>query len=193
MSAGDVTLLLQRLEQGDGAAAEELYPRVYEELHELARAFMRSQAAGHTLQTTALVNEAYLKIATGVPGQSFTGRKSFYALGAKAMRSVLVDHARARGAQKRGGAAARLEIEGLVLTAGGPSLDVLALDQALTRLHQLQPEQARLVELRFFGGLTVEETAALMEMPVGKLERMWRLARAWLYRELSGGESASGA
>lgn len=189
---GDITLLLKRLESGDGAAAEELYPQVYGELHQIARAFMKSQSSGHTLQPTALVNEAYLKLATAGGAQSFASRKSFYALGAKAMRSVLVDHARTRNAQKRGGGAERVELERLSLMTDGPTLDVVALDDALTRLQGLQPEQARLVELRFFGGLTAEEAAQTMELPLAKVERMWRGARAWLFRELSGGAPAAG-
>jgi RNA polymerase sigma factor (TIGR02999 family) len=183
----NVTQLLRAWSQGDGAALDELLPLVYRELHRQAERFMRAQDPGHTLQVTGLVHEAYLRLVDreGVEWQS---RAHFFGVAGKAMRSILVDHARARGAVKRGGGVRQLTLG----AAGGatraePAVDVLALDEALRRLADLDPEQSRLVELRFFAGLGIEETAKVLGVSPATVKRQWRVARAWLKRELSGG------
>ena len=182
----DITQLLHRLTAGDQAAASTLYPRVYDELRSLARSHLRSQSPGQTLQPTALVHETYMRLAAQQAPGDFANRKAFYALCAKAMRSILVDHARARAAQKRGAGQQRVELDALGLSAEGPSLDLVALDAALRKLAERQPDHARVIELRFFGGLTAEEAAEVMEVSLASVERYWRLARAWLFRELGG-------
>ena len=184
--AGEITQLLKRLSAGDAAAASALYPQVYDELRKLARSHLRSRDTSQTLQPTALVHETYLRLSAQADPGSFANRKAFYALCAKAMRSIIVDHARSRGAKKRGAGQQRVELESLRLAADGPTLEVVALDEALERLAAKQPDHARVVELRFFGGLTAEEAAQVMDVSLATVERHWRLARAWLFRELSG-------
>jgi RNA polymerase sigma factor (TIGR02999 family) len=184
-SSGDVTRLLQRWGAGDDQAMGDLLPLLYDELRGLAASFMRRQPPGHTLQPTALVNEAYLKLA-GQQGLSFARRASFFALAATVMRKLLVDHARARNAAKRGGDAVRVTLdEGI---AGLPSRDVdfEDLDTALAELGRLDERQARIVELRFFAGLGIEETAAALDLSPATIKREWATARAWLHRRLSG-------
>jgi RNA polymerase sigma factor (TIGR02999 family) len=183
-SGHEVTRLLERWGNGDEAALGELLPFVYGELRRLASQLMRSQAAGHTLQPTALIHEVYLKLAER-PGQlSFENRAAFLGLAAKAMRRVLVDHARASGAGKRGGEALRVTlVEGL----GGSTekaADVAALDAALEAMAELEPRRARIVELKYFGGATGEEIAAALGIGTATVTRELRLAEAWLYREL---------
>ena len=177
---GTTTQLLNRLSAGDSEAANELAPLVYSELHHLAGGLL-ARGAHATLQPTALVHEAWLRFAG--EESSFENRFQFYALAAKVMRSVLVDHARAREAQKRGGKSRQVTW----IDAGGveePPIELLDLDEALHRLEALDTELFRIVELRFFGGLTHAEIARILEISVPTIERRWRLARAWLHTEL---------
>jgi RNA polymerase sigma factor (TIGR02999 family) len=163
--------------------ADELAPLVYNELRRLAASYMRREAPGQTLQPTALVHEAYLRLAGA--GTPWTDRRHFVGIAARSMRQILVERARARGAAKRWGQLDRVSlIDSLAIAPG--SFDMLpALDEALSRLEQLDPEQARIIELRFFAGLTVEEAADALALSPATLKRRWSLARAWLFRELS--------
>jgi RNA polymerase sigma-70 factor, ECF subfamily len=163
--------------------ADELAPLVYNELRRLAGAYMRREAPGQTLQPTALVHEAYLRLAG--EGTPWNDRRHFVGIAARAMRQILVERARARGAQKRWGALDRVSLHES-LAGALPHDDLMpALDEALERLEALDPEQARIVELRFFAGLTIEETADALALSPATLKRRWSLARAWLFRELS--------
>ena len=181
-----VTQLLRAWGNGDPAALDELLPLVYGELHRQAERLMRTQPPGHTLQTTGLVHEAYLRL-VGQEGTKWQNRAHFFGVAGKTMRSILVDHARARGAAKRGGGARRLSLGAVDAAAGaGPAVDVLELDDALSRLAALDPEQSRLVELRYFAGLSIEETAEVLGVSPATVKRQWRVTRAWLKRELSG-------
>jgi len=180
-----VTNLLRAWSQGDRTALDELLPLVYRELHQQAERFMRAQPAGHTLQATALVHEAYLRLVDR-EAVEWESRAHFFGVAGKAMRSILVDHARARGAAKRGGGARQMTLESVSVAAEAePTVDVLALDEALSRLAGLDPEQSRLVELRYFAGLGIEETAEVLGVSPATVKRQWRVARAWLKRELS--------
>jgi RNA polymerase sigma-70 factor, ECF subfamily len=164
-----------------------LLPIVYDELRRLAAAYLRRERPGQTLQPTALVHEAYLRLMKDRPDR-WQNRAHFCAIAAHSMRQILIERARARGAQKRGGAQPRVTLdEGLIAGGESPTVDLLALDRALERLEALDPEQARLVELRFFGGLTIEETAEAMKISPATVKRHWTVARAWLARELAGG------
>jgi RNA polymerase sigma factor (TIGR02999 family) len=185
LQPGEITLLLSAWGAGDAAARERLLQAVYGELKAIARQVFRRERSGHTLQPTAVVHEAFLKLAGGTP-TSFRDRVHFFAVAAQAMRQILVDHARARGTSKRGGGALRVAL-GDGPAAGGNTTfaDVLAVDEALSRLATRDAEQARLVELRFFGGLTVEETAEVLGVSAPTVKRHWRLARAFLSRELA--------
>lgn len=184
----DVTTLLQVWGEGDETALNELLPLVYGELHRQAERFMRAQPAGHTLQTTAVVHEAYLRLVDrGTGGAEWQGRAQFFALASRAMRSALIDHARARRSAKRGGALRQLTLRAVDDVAGSePDVDVLALDEALTRLAALDPRQAQVVELRYFGGLSIDEAAETLDVSHATVERDWRTARLWLKRELEG-------
>ena len=182
----DVTGLLLAWGQGDASAAERLLPAVYAELHRQAERAMRRENVEHTLQATALVHEAYLRL-VDQRSVDWRNRAHFFGIAAQAMRRVLVDHARGRLASKRGGAMQQLTLghadEGAAAT--DDALDVLALHDALDRLAALDPDQARIVELRYFGGLTIEDTAAAMERSPATVKREWAVARAWLHRELT--------
>lgn len=160
-----------------------LMPEVYAELRRVAAAYLRRERPGQTLQPTALVNEAYVRLAGQHP--KFQNRAHFCAIAANAMRQILVERARARHALKRGGGAARITLNEGLAASPEPVVDVAALDEALTRLAALDPEQARIVELRFFGGLTVEETAEAIGVSPATVKRHWAVARAWLARELA--------
>ena len=160
-----------------------LLPVVYEELRRLAVAYLRRERPGQTLQPTALVHEAYLRLLKDRPDR-WQNRAHFCAIAAHSMRQILIERARARGAQKRGGAQPRVTLDEAIVAGAERSIDLLALDEALDRLEQLDPDQARLVELRFFGGLTVEETAEAMDISPATVKRHWAVARAWLAREL---------
>ena len=187
----DVTGLLIAWVEGDRAALDALLPIVYAELRRQARRALRREAAGHTLQPTALVHEAYLKLVDQRPSR-WQGRAQFFGVAARCMRQVLVDAARTRRAAKRGGGAHPITLgdaEGLAIApvTGGESAgdDVLALDEALTRLAALDPDQARVVELRYFAGLTLDDTAATLGISAATVSREWTVARRWLRRELA--------
>lgn len=188
-NSGDVTRLLQRWGAGDAQAVEELLPLLYDELRRLAASYMRRQPMGHTLQPTALVNEAYLKLA-GQSDLSFADRAGFFALAAKVMRRLLVDHARAHNAAKRGGDAVRVTLDEGIASLPSRDVDFADLDAALEELGRLDERQAQIVELRFFAGLGIEETAAALSLSSATVKREWATARAWLYRRLSDGGPA---
>jgi RNA polymerase sigma-70 factor (ECF subfamily) len=181
--AADVTGLLHAWRAGDDGALARLVPAVYHELRRLAHARMRAQEPGHTLQTTALVHEAYLRL-VDARQVSWQNRTHFYALCAQAMRHILVDAARARGSLKRGGGAARVPFEEALAVSPQPDVDLLALDEALTRLAETDPRKGRVVELRYFGGLSVEETAEVLKVSPQTVMRDWNLAKLWLVRAL---------
>lgn len=191
-SSGDVTRLLQRWSAGDAQAMGELLPLLYGELRRLAAVYMRRQPQGHTLQPTALVNEAYLKLAVQ-EGLSFTDRAGFFGLAAKAMRQLLVDHARANNAAKRGGDAVRVTLDEGIASLPSRDVDFADLDAALVELGRLDERQAQIVELRYFAGLGIEETAAALSLSPATIKREWATARAWLYRKLGeGGRGSAG-
>jgi RNA polymerase sigma factor (TIGR02999 family) len=186
------TVILQRLGQGDAGAEAELLALVYAELRGMADAELRGERVDHTLQATALVHEAWLRLVDG-SATDWTGRAHFYGAAARAMRQVLVDHARARGAAKRGGGRARTPLDESLALYESRALDVLALDEALQRLAAADARAARIVELRFFGGLEIAEIAAALDVSVPTVERSWRMARAWLRAELDPDEAEAGA
>jgi RNA polymerase sigma-70 factor, ECF subfamily len=183
-SPHDVTKLLEKWSQGDQGALERLMPLVYDELHRLAGGYLRRERREHTLQPTALVNEAYLKL-TGQRHANWQNRAQFFGVAAQLMRRVLVDHARAYHAAKRGGPGYNISLSNAHHFGDAPDLDLLALHEVLERLAKIDADQARIVELRFFGGLTIEESAEVMDVSHATIEREWRMARAWLRRELS--------
>lgn len=182
----EVTRLLQAWSDGNAAALEQLIPLVYAELRRLAARYMRREDPRHTLQTSALINEAYLRL-VGARGVQWQNRAHFFAVSAQAMRRILVDFARARQKVKRGGGARPLSFDDAIIAAPERGADLLALDEALERLAAFSPRQSRVVELRYFGGLTEEEVAALLEVSPRTVRNEWGLARAWLYRELTRG------
>jgi RNA polymerase sigma factor (TIGR02999 family) len=185
-----VTALLRAWGAGDRTALDELLPLVYGELRRQAERFMRDQATGNTLQTTGLVHEAYLRLVEQ-QDLELQSRAQFFALAAKVMRSVLVDYARARRAAKRGGGARALTLgaagEIADAASSADAVDVLALNEALTRLAELDPRKSQLVELRYFAGLGIEETAEVLGVSPATVKREWSLARAWLKQDLSEG------
>lgn len=181
---GEVTVLLKQLAGGNPQALDELVPLVYEQLHGIAQRQLAGEAAGHTLNATALVHEAYLKIA-GLDRIDWQNRAHFFAIASQAIRRVLVDYAVRRNAAKRGGTRKQVELEDVALFPDSDTHAVLALDQALERLHALEERQVRVVECRFFGGMSVDETAVALDMSKATVKRDWVLARAWLNRELS--------
>jgi RNA polymerase sigma factor (TIGR02999 family) len=179
---GQVTLLLKAMKNGDESAAGKLLPLVYNELHRLAKSYMRRERPDHTLQPTALINEAYLRLAhDSVDWQS---RQHFIGVAANVMRRLLVDHARARNAEARAGGLQRVELEEGLMVSTERSGEVLALHDALTRLEAVDPQQAKVVELRYFGGLSVEEIGALLEISPRTVKRHWALARIWLLKQM---------
>lgn len=182
--SNDVTLLLRAWGGGDAQALDRLAPLVYRELHRIARNYMARERIDHTLQTTALVNEAYVRL---VDARQVTwhDRAHFFAVCARAMRRILVDHARSRGYQKRGGREVRIEFDEACGVALSADSNLLGLDEALDRLSNLDPRKASVIEMRFFGGLSLEETAEALKISPETVMRDWKLARAWLYRELS--------
>ena len=181
---GEITRLLNTVASGDREAMDRLMPLVYPDLRALAGHFLRREGSGHTLQPTELVNEAFLKLVDQTR-VDWKGRSHFFAIGATAMRRILVDHARAKLSKKRGQRPVKVELNEDMMISTARHEDVLALDQALERLAELDPEQARIVELRFFGGLTVEEVAEVLGVSKRKVEAEWTVTRAWLRRELS--------
>jgi len=184
--------VLLRVCRGEAAASRELFPIVYEELRGLARGLLRRERPGHTLQTTALIHEAYLRLVD----RSLAGvdsRTHFVAIAARCMRQILVDHARVRGAQKRGGDRERNPLDDAVAAFEQDGTDLVALHEALERLGAADERKARVVELRFFGGLTIEEAASVLGVSPKTIEADWHLARAWLRRELDGGTGEANA
>lgn len=185
---GQVTQILEAIGAGDAAAEDLLLPVVYEELRRIARARMAGERAGHTLQPTALVHEAYLRLlGTGHP--RWENRAHFYTAAAEAMRRILIERARRRARQKRGGDRRRVELDSSVGSWEPPSAELLALNEALTRLESLDPEMSRVVKLRYFAGLTIEEIARALRTSERTVSRRWSGARAWLYAELGGASS----
>jgi RNA polymerase sigma factor (TIGR02999 family) len=180
----NVTELLQRVAAGDRSAENELLPQIYADLKHLAAAQLRNERQGHSLQVTALVHEAYVRL-TGGNLRDWKDRSHFFAVAARVMRRVLVDHARGRRAAKRGGGGTRVVLEENLLISPQQSDLVAALDEALERLAEIDPRKAEIVELRFFGGLTEEEIAAYLGRSSRTVKRDWVMARAWLYGELS--------
>ena len=172
---------------GDRTALERLTPLVYAELHRLAHQYMNRERAGHPLQTTALVNEAFLRI-VDQKNVKWNNRAHFFAIAAQMMRRILVDYARGHLYAKRGAGAVHVSLDHAGLVSDEPSAEVIALDEALTSLEAMDPQQGRVVELRFFGGLTIKETAGVMGITVDKVKREWSTAKAWLYRELKSGK-----
>ena len=182
---GEVTRLLLSWRGGDEEALNRLLPIVYGELRRLARSLMRRERPGHTLQPTALVHEAYLKL-FDQRHATWENRAHFFGVAARAMREILVDHARRRATAKRGGSTLRVPLDEAEVTSEAPSIDLVALNLALDRMAALDPAQARLVELRAFGGLTIDETAEVLSCSPATVSRQWRHAEAWLHRELAG-------
>jgi len=181
----NATRILTRASAGDEASAVQLFPLVYEQLRELAGGLLRSERRDLTLGATALVHEAFLRLIDQTR-VNWRDRSHFCAIAAKAMRRILIDHARARRAAKRGGEWQRLTLEEALDALAGPSVDINDLDEALNRLAEADPREARVVELRFFGGLSNVEVAEALRVSVRTVEDDWRMARAWLRRELSG-------
>ena len=184
---GQVTELLRAWSDGDDVALERLLPLVEAELRRLARGYMRRERPGHTLQTTALVNEAFLRL-TDARRIRWQDRAHFVGISARLMRRVLVDYARTRGYLKRGGGAQRVSLHEDLLASPDPALDVVALDRALEALAKIDARKSQIVELRFFGGLSVEEVAELLHVSADTVKRDWRLAKLLLLREIEGNE-----
>ena len=178
-----VTQLLVEWRRGNQAALDELFPIVYDELRRLARSYLRQERPGHTLQPTALVHEAYLRL-VGQRSVSWENRAQFFGLAAQMMRRILVNHALGRHAAKRGGDVRRIPLDDALEALESRHVDVIALDSALTALHVLDPRQSQIVELRFFGGLTVDETAEVVGISPATVKREWTAAKLWLLREI---------
>jgi RNA polymerase sigma factor (TIGR02999 family) len=179
----DVTQLLQQWSNGQEQALDRLLPQIHDELRTLAASYLRRERRDHTLQPTALVNEAFLKL-VDQRAAKWQNRAHFFGIAAQAMRRILVDHARAHAADKRGGEFERVPLDDVQALGPTIDVDVLALDEALTRLAAMDPQQSRIVELRFFGGLTTDETAEVMRISPATIGREWRMAKAWLSAEL---------
>ena len=184
----EVTQLLKDWSGGDEGALGKLIPLVQPELHRLAHHYMSRERAGHTLQTTALLNEAYLQLVDD-PKRNWQNRTHFMAAAAQLMRRIIVDYARERRSLKRGGGALKVSLDEAALVTEKQSEELLALDEALERLGVQDPRKSQIVELRYFGGLTVEETAEFLKLSQRTVEREWNMAKAWLYRALSGEET----
>jgi RNA polymerase sigma factor (TIGR02999 family) len=184
-STPGVTQLLLEWQKGDKQALERLMPLVYDELRTIARRYLSRERVGHTLQSTALVHEAYLKM-VDQRHVEWQNRAQFFGIAATLMRRVLVDHARATQRQKRGGPLPRLSLDDVPdIATPSSGVDLLVLDQALDRLQSIDPQQSRLVELRFFGGLTIDEAAVALGVSAGTVKRDWNSARAWLFQEMN--------
>jgi RNA polymerase sigma factor (TIGR02999 family) len=181
---GQVTILLQRWREGNREAMETLLPLVYDELRGVAHRYLRNERPNHTLQSTALVHEAYFRL-VGQDFPEWEGRTHFFAVAAQLMRQILVDYARRHRAGKRGSGAYKLTLDDVAALPHRKELDVVALDDALKTLAELDPRQSRVVELRFFAGLSLEETSEVMGIATATVQRDWTAARAWLHREIS--------
>ena len=183
-STHEVTELLIEWSHGDKAALDRLMPLIHEELRRLAHHYMSRERPGHTLQTSALVNEAYLRLVNRKKVH-WQNRVHFFAIAAQLMRSILVDHARSHAYTKRGGGARKIALDEAMIVSQERAAEVVALDEALKELANFDEQQSRIVELRFFAGLTIEETAEVLALSPATIKREWSTARAWLYRELS--------
>jgi RNA polymerase sigma factor (TIGR02999 family) len=181
----DVTQVLSAIEQGDPHAAEQLLPLVYAALRQLAAERMAQEKPGQTLQATALVHEAYLRLVDTEKAEHWNSRGHFFAAAAEAMRRILVERARRKGRLKHGRGHARVDLDSGCLVSAAPSLDLLTLDEALSRLAATEPAKAELVKLRFFAGLTMPEAAAALGISLATTERYWTFAKSWLYAELA--------
>lgn len=185
----EITKMLKAWSKGDPAPAEDVFPLLYDELRKRAHSFLRRERPGHTLQTTALINETYIKLREQ-RNIEWESRAHFFAICATLMRRILVDYAKARHRAKRGGGAGLTPVEQVILAAQeSEGIDLLALDDALTRLAELDPEQARIVELRYFSGFSIEDTARVLDISPSTVKRDWRAAKAWLRHELDKGEA----
>jgi RNA polymerase sigma-70 factor, ECF subfamily len=185
----EITQLLQDWRDGDGKALDILLPRVYKELRRLARHQLRNERPDHTLQSAALVHEAYLRLVGVSPPQPWESRTHFFAISAQLMRQILVDYARRHGAAKRGGSVCKLSLEDAMATPRRAQVDVVALDDALQELARIDARQSHIVELRFFAGLSLNEISEVLEIAPATVQRDWTAARAWLHREISRGHA----
>lgn len=179
-----ITKLLRSWSEGNHEALDKLIPLVYDELHRQAHGYLRREGVGHTLQTTALLHEAYIRLVNQTGG-TWDSRAQFFAFAARIMRNILVDHARAKKGDKRGGGAFKVSLAGVKQATPSQDLDLLALDEVLNRLAKIDEQQVRIVELRYFGGLSLEATADAMKISRATTARDWNVARAWLHRELT--------
>jgi RNA polymerase sigma factor (TIGR02999 family) len=182
----EVTRILSAIEQGDSCGAEQLLPLVYDELRKLAAQKLAQEKPGQTLQATALVHEAYLRLVDVEQAQHWNSRGHFFAAAAEAMRRILVESARRKNRLKHGREHQRVDLDSGCLVSAAPSMDLLALDEALSRLAETEPAKAELVKLRFFAGLTMPQAAAALDISLATAERYWTFARSWLYAELAG-------
>jgi RNA polymerase sigma factor (TIGR02999 family) len=187
----DVTRILSTIEQGDSSAAEQLLPLVYDELRKLAAQKMAQEKPGQTLQATALVHEAYLRLVDGEKAQHWDSRGHFFAAAAEAMRRILVDDARRKARPRHGGDRRRVELNDVCSATSVPAEDLLSIDEALTKLARVNPAKAELVRLRFYAGMSVPEAARALGVSVATAERYWTYARSWLYCELNAEEEAA--
>ena len=176
-------MVLKDWSGGNRASADELLALVYDELRRIAARYLRKERSGHTLQPTALVHEAYMKL-IDISDINWQDRAHFFAVSANVMRHILVDHARAKLAEKRGGDAERIALEDAISLSNEPNVDLLAVDEALKELAEFDEQQSRIIELRFFGGLTIEETAHVVGISPATVKREWAMAKAWLHRKL---------
>ena len=183
----EVTRILSAIEQSDPHAAEQLLPLVYDELRKLAAAKLAQEKPGQTLQATALVHEAYLRLVDRAQAQHWNSRRHFFAAAAEAMRRILIEQARRKRTERHGGQLHRRSLDGLDLEQEAPPEDLLALDEDLNRLAAEHPEQAELVKLRYFAGLSIDDTARALGISPATVKRRWEFARVWLFREVSGG------
>ena len=188
VSPQEVTQLLAAWGNGDQSALDKLFPLVHAELRGIARRQMSHERPDHTLQATALINEAYLKLA-GQQGFEWQNRAHFFAVCSQVMRHILIDHARAHARDKRGGGAIQVSLDEAALINGQPPEHFLALDEALRKLEQVDPQKGKLVELRYFGGLSVDETAEVLNISPRTVRREWRRSKAWLYRMITEGSA----
>ena len=183
-STHEVTELLTAWSGGDKAALDKLMPLIHQELRRLAHRYMSRERPGHTMQTTALVNEAYLRLVNR-DGVHWQNRAHFFAIASQLMRHILVDHARSHAYAKRGGGAQTISLDEAMVVSQERAAEVVALDDVLKELAKIDPQQSRIVELRFFGGLTIEETAVVLRLSPATIKREWSTAKAWLYHELA--------
>lgn len=184
----DVTRILNAIEQGDAQAADKLLPLVYDELRRLAAQKMSYERPGHTLEATALVHEAYIRL-IGTDAQNWSGRTHFFAAAAEAMRRILIENARRKQRYKHGADYNRVDLNGSEITIEVPSTDLIALDEALTKLNEEEPDVAELVKMRYFAGLNLEQSAAILGVSRRTADRYWAYARAWLYQQITKSEN----